>query len=403
MWQRCQEKTCLRRLSEDLIDKVTELDASCLRSEEEEQKENVVLAEADAIKARKRRWKEAEEQIVREGGTALLSCDFCRTTHQSYNAWKRHQCLLEVSQEPVTHIFRVVTLQEEKEMKQALLFTSPWTQMRVCAAARVCLPGVFPLIFLPTGRWTNCSLGWLGQEVGCTVKPRAVWEGVQKEGPISLPVTAMRVKTRDGRMMELPTSLLNPSTRPILRPKGKKQPANSEFDSCSESDFSDFSSDSESEIEDYDSMSEDCESDNEDCKSNNKDCKSSNKDGESNNKDSKCENEKNESGSLAVGEAATMTGAVMGQAGGEETGSGRGSPRGGGGTALGRGQGGSHQGGGGAGGGGGDGGGAGGGGASGTPVPSQAQTRRIWPFLNWRFLSPQFLLEVALLFLLCVT
>ena len=161
---------------------MTELDTSCLRPEEEEQKENAVLEEADAIKARKRSWKEAEEQIVREGGTALLSCDFCRTTHRSYNAWKRHQCLLKVSQEPVTHLYRVVTLQEEKEMKQALFFTSPWTQMRVCAAARVCLPGVFPLIFLPTGRWTNCSLGWLGQEVGCTVKPRAVWEGVQKEG-----------------------------------------------------------------------------------------------------------------------------------------------------------------------------------------------------------------------------
>ena len=370
---------------------MTELDASCLRPEEEEQKENAVLEEADAIKARKRSWKEAEEQIVREGGTALLSCDFCRTTHRSYNAWKRHQCLLKVSQEPVTHLYRVVTLQEEKEMKQALFFTSPWTQMRVCAAARVCLPGVFPLIFLPTGRWTNCSLGWLGQEVGCTVKPRAIWEGVQKEGPISLPVTAMRVKTRDGRMVELPASLLNPSTRPILTPKGKKQPANSEFDSCSESDYSDFSSDSESEVEDCDSMSEDCESDNEDYESKNKDGKYQN------------ENYKNEYGSRLVGEADTVTGVVMGQAGGEETGSGRGSPRVGGGTALGRGQGGGHQGGGGAGGGGDDGGGAGGGGTSDTPAPSQAQTRRIWPFLNWRFLSPQFLLEVAFLFPLFVT
>ena len=126
---------------------------------------------------------------------------------------------------------------------------------------------------------------------------------------------------------------------------------------------------------------------------------------ESKNKDGKYQNEnyKNEYGSRLVGEADTVTGVVMGQAGGEETGSGRGSPRVGGGTALGRGQGGGHQGGGGAGGGGDDGGGAGGGGTSDTPAPSQAQTRRIWPFLNWRFLSPQFLLEVAFLFPLFVT
>ena len=75
------------------------------------------------------------------------------------------------------------------------------------------------------------------------------------------------------------------------------------------------------------------------------------------------------------------------------------------GGGQGGGQHGGQQGSGGVGGGGEAGGGAGwgGGGTGGTSVPSQAQTRRIWPFLNWRLLSPQFLLEVASLFLLWVT
>ena len=155
-------------MSEDLLKEVTELDRACLTLEEEEQKENAVLNAADAIKARKRSWQEAEEKIVGEGGPAFLCCGSCRAIRQSYRAWKWHQCPLKVIKEPVTHFYRVVTLQEEKEMKEALFFTSPWTQMRVCAAARVCLPGVFPLLFLPPGRYTNSGQGWLGQEVGCT-------------------------------------------------------------------------------------------------------------------------------------------------------------------------------------------------------------------------------------------
>ena len=58
-------------------------------------------------------------------------------------------------------------------------------------------------------RNTALTIGWLGQEVGCTLRPRARLSEVLEDGPLDLP-REMDVRLRGGKVVTIGSSLLCP-------------------------------------------------------------------------------------------------------------------------------------------------------------------------------------------------
>ena len=101
-------------------------------------------------------------------------------------------------------IRRVLSVHEKKEFKNIIHLLTPAMVMKLCMEVKVCIPGVFPLIFLPRSRWSTMTLGWLGQEVGCTLNPGVNLKEIREDG-VEMPET-MVVRMRNGGLLNYPHS-----------------------------------------------------------------------------------------------------------------------------------------------------------------------------------------------------
>ena len=229
---------------------VRRLLAAGLGSEEEETA-MALIGVAEKLKEEKKSWEEAEEEIRSSGGAACLVCASCRHEFSDYSCWRKHRCRLAVPTEPGTSTYRVLTVLEEKDFKEATEHVTLSMTVRICVAARVCVPGLFPFLYLPHSRWSTATLGWLGEEVGAVQRSQANLKEVREDG-VKLPDT-MTVRTRDGGLLEL-SSLLKPINYDVE--SEEESDGDSKFDSdlYSSSDNSDNSDDSEGGDEELDDL-----------------------------------------------------------------------------------------------------------------------------------------------------
>ena len=241
----------LRRKSGEVIKEVRRLLAKEMGSKEEEEA-MALISVAKQVKEGKRSWQEAEEEIRGAGGEACLVCSSCRHEFSDYRCWKKHKCRLAVPTEPGTSTYRVLTVLEERDFKEVTKHVTLSMTVRICVAARVCVPGLFPFLYLPHSRWSTATLGWLGEEVGAIQRSQASLKEVREDG-VKLPDT-MTVRTRDGGLLEL-SSLLKPITY------SQDEAMESEEESDDESEFdagltsnSDDSDDSEGGDEDTEDL-----------------------------------------------------------------------------------------------------------------------------------------------------
>jgi hypothetical protein len=211
MWRRQRDKEAIQRMSDDILPKIKHEKAKSgvEMDEDDEEEAMTVIKTAEELKERRGEWEEKEEEIRQRGGPGLLSCSFCRFVFASYNGWKGHKCKLGVIAAESSIKYRVLSSEEEIEFKDAMRFASPREKLRVCVVAKICVPGVFPLLFLNKGRWTKPTLGWMGEEVGCAFQSFATLSSAEKEGLVLLP-ESMSVTMRDGGLLYLPPSLLRP-------------------------------------------------------------------------------------------------------------------------------------------------------------------------------------------------
>ena len=156
-------------------------------------------------------WANIEADIAKAGGAGCLKCKSCRYKFSDYRAWSRHQCPLSIPTKPVTSVFRVVSEEEEVRFKTAMESATAAMKYSVCMSSRVCVPGVFPVLFLPQGRWAASALSWLGSEVGCIVQQKDTLKELQEDG-IALQVQTLTVETRTGGLLEISSSLLQPAS-----------------------------------------------------------------------------------------------------------------------------------------------------------------------------------------------
>ena len=166
---------------------------------------------AEQLKERKVALAEVEANIVKAGGAGCLQCDSCRYKFSFYQNWRKHQCPLSIPAKPVTSVFRVVSKEEEVRFKTAMESATAAMKYSVCMSSRVCVPGVFPLLFLPQGRWAASALSWLGSEVGFIVQQKDTLKELQEDG-IVLQMQALTVETRAGGLLEISSSLLQPAS-----------------------------------------------------------------------------------------------------------------------------------------------------------------------------------------------
>ena len=222
---------------------VRRLLATGLGSEEEEEA-MALISVAEKLKEEKKSWEEAEEEIRSAGGAGCLVCASCRHEFSDYSCWKKHQCRLAVPTEPGTSTYRVLTLLEERDFKEATMHVTLSMTVRICVAARVCVPGLFPFLYLPHSRWSTATLGWLGEEVGAIQRSQANFKEVREDG-VKLPDT-ITVRTRDGGLLEL-SSLLKPINYHVESEEESDGDSEfgSEFDSDLYSSSDDNSDDSE--------------------------------------------------------------------------------------------------------------------------------------------------------------
>ena len=166
---------------------------------------------AEQLKERKVALAEVEADIVEAGGAGCLQCDSCRYKFSFYQNWRKHQCPLSIPTKPATSVFRVVSKEEEMRFKTAMESATVAMKYSVCMSSRVCVPGVFPLLYLPQGRWAASALSWLGSEVGCIVQQKDTLKELQEDGVV-LQVHALTVETRAGGLLEISSSLLQPAS-----------------------------------------------------------------------------------------------------------------------------------------------------------------------------------------------
>ena len=208
MWKHARERERLQEQSRKILDESRRLSRIAHLSSEQEEQAMSLIETAQGLKARKLIWNDHEDKIKNLGGPGCLCCASCRYQFSSYSGWKKHICKLSLSIKAGNPIYRVLSVQEEKEFKEATNFLTPSIVIKICIAVKVCVPGVFPLIFLPRSRWSPATLGWLGKEVGCTKNSRNIWTEIQDNG-IQMP-QIITVKTRDGSVLEIPSLLLSP-------------------------------------------------------------------------------------------------------------------------------------------------------------------------------------------------
>ena len=374
MWKRAKEREILKSKSGEVMTEVRRLLAKEMGSEEEEEA-MALISFAEEIKEGKRSWEEAEEEIRGAGGAACLVCSSCRHEFADYRCWKKHQCRLAVPTEPGTSTYRVLTVTEEKEFKEATKHLTLSITVRICVAARVCVPGLFPFLYLPHSRWSTATLGWLGEEVGAIQRSQANFKEVREDG-VKLPHT-MTVRTRDGGLLEL-SSLLKPITYSQDEESEEESDEESEYDEglTSNSDDSEGGEEDTEDLGDWYMPIPDSDP--------------------------------------TVGPSETVGGTVTGDPqqedgagdvldgeGGDDVAGGRGNRRGGGdgnedppgggegegGGGEGPPEGGGSEGGDGGGGGGEAGGGSGGGGGDGATGPLLRLLRQLWPFHHWRWMA----------------
>ena len=249
MWKRARERDRLREQSGKILDESRRLSRIAQLSSEQEEQAMSLIETAQDLKARKIIWNDHEDKIKSQGGAGCLCCASCRYQFSSYNGWKKHICKLSLSIEGGKHIYRVLSVQEEKEFKEATNFLTPSIVIKICIAVKVCVPGVFPLIFLPKSSWSPATLGWLGKEVGCTKNPGNIWTEIQENG-IKMP-QIITVKTRDGSLLEIPSLLLAPYvSQEVDNDTGSLSESNILCDSDEESEMSiNSGEESEEEVE----------------------------------------------------------------------------------------------------------------------------------------------------------
>lgn len=242
MWKRADERAKLRKETENIIKNTRRLKEGEIGTEQEEEALTIIAA-AEEVKRKREIWEKREEEITSSGGAGCLVCASCRHEFSNYTSWRSHHCRLTVPTEPGTSTYRVLTLKEEKDFKEATAFLPLSVSVKVCIAARVCVPGLFPLLFLPRSRWSTTTLGWLGKEVGAIQRTQDSYREVREDG-VNLPIT-MSMRMRDGGLLEVSSSLLKPITCQV--DIEEELVIDSGFTSSSDEDGEDSDSDYEDE------------------------------------------------------------------------------------------------------------------------------------------------------------
>ena len=242
MWKRADERAKLRKETENIIKNTRRLNEGEIGTEQEEEA-LAIIAAAEEVKRKREIWEKREEDITSTGGAGCLVCASCRHEFSNYTSWRSHHCRLTVPTEPGTSTYRVLTLKEEKDFKEATAFLPLSVSVKVCIAARVCVPGLFPLLFLPRSRWSTTTLGWLGKEVGAIQRTQDSYREVREDG-VNLPIT-MSMRMRDGGLLEVSSSLLKPITCQV--DIEEEVVIDSGFTSSSDEDGEDSDSDCEDE------------------------------------------------------------------------------------------------------------------------------------------------------------
>ena len=173
MWIRSDDKKKIRRASADIINEVNKFKSIGDLDEKKQEEAMRLIKAAEQLKEIKLAWATTEASIQEAGGAGCLSCVSCRHQFTDYANWKRHRCPLSVPTVSSRDTFRVVSEEEEEEFKTAMESATMSMKYTVCLATKVCVPGVFPLIFLPQGYWgPPPSPGWVRRSAALTIQER---------------------------------------------------------------------------------------------------------------------------------------------------------------------------------------------------------------------------------------